>query len=303
VSITDHDNIGAGLELRDTHPAMAVPLSFEWTVPYRQGFFHLGVHNLPRDSACALFRRLCQYTRTAEAGRLPALLAEVTGDRRTLVVLNHPLWDLAGVGAADHVILVRQFLSDYGSHIHALELNGYRSWPENRGVMTLARTWQRPTISGGDRHGCAPNTLLNLTTATSFDDFVHDIREDKRSVVLVMPAYREALVARKLMVAADAMREYPSYPVGRQQWTERVSYEQQGTVRRLSNNWPTGGPFWVRAAVRSFQLATRPPLLKVLCLLVWLAGAASSDTAGPSAFLDADDAPPPTRTSSTERAT
>jgi hypothetical protein len=58
VSITDHDNIDAGLELQREHPCELVPLSFEWTVPYYSGFFHLGVHNLRSESASAVVSAL-----------------------------------------------------------------------------------------------------------------------------------------------------------------------------------------------------------------------------------------------------
>src|SRR5262245_52634260 len=46
VSLTDHDSITAGLELQEHYAARRTPISFEWTVPYGEGFFHLGVHNL-----------------------------------------------------------------------------------------------------------------------------------------------------------------------------------------------------------------------------------------------------------------
>jgi hypothetical protein len=165
VSITDHDTIEAGLELQRQHPCELVPVSFEWTVPFHGGFFHLGVHNLRPESAPALVVALSAYTRHPDVACLSDLLATLDGDRDTLVILNHPLWDLAGIGSTEHVTLLRRFLLEHGAQIHALELNGYRSWRENSGVRTLAETHRFPLISGGDRHGCAPNSLLNLTTA------------------------------------------------------------------------------------------------------------------------------------------
>jgi len=45
VSLTDHDNIDAGLALEDE------PISVEWTVPYERSMLHLGIHNLPPHSA------------------------------------------------------------------------------------------------------------------------------------------------------------------------------------------------------------------------------------------------------------
>jgi hypothetical protein len=287
VSITDHDTIEAGLELQREHPCELVPVSFEWTVPFHSGFFHLGVHNLRPESVSALVAALSAYTRHPDGTCLSDLLETLHGDRDTLVVLNHPLWDLAGIGSRDHITLLRRFLLAHGALIHALELNGYRSWRENSGVKTLAEGYPFPLISGGDRHGCAPNSLLNLTTATSFGAFVREVREGRQSVVLVMPEYRTELVARKLAVAADAIRWYPSYPLGQQRWIDRVSYERHGVVHPLSHHWPEGGPRWVRCAIRAFQLGASAPLLPLLRATVHLAGAASSDHGSPASLMEA----------------
>ena len=291
VSITDHDNIDASLELQGQRPDPCVPISFEWTVPYAAGFFHLGIHNLQWASASVVVAALSAYTRRPDGERLPDLLEMLNSDRETLVVLNHPLWDLAGIGPTEHVALLRRFLCDHSAKIHALELNGYRSWRENSGVRTLAEAAHVPLISGGDRHGGAPNSLLNLTTAASFGAFVREVREGRESVVLVMPEYRTDLVARKLAVAADAIRWYPSYPPGQQRWTDRVSYEQHGVVRSLSAHWPGGGPAWVRCVMRAFQVGASAPLLPLLRATVRLAGAASSDHASPVSLMEASSGP------------
>jgi hypothetical protein len=128
--------------------------------------------------------------------------------------------------------------------------------------------------------------LLNLTEATSFGEFARDIRQQRRSVVLVMPEYRQSLVARKLAVASDALREYPSHPMGQRRWIDRVSYERNGETRRLSDAWPKGGPWWVRCATRAFEIATSAPLLPALRLLVWLAGASTSHRASPRMAIE-----------------
>src|SRR5580765_5995617 len=168
VSITDHDTVGANLELQKNHANSAVPISCEWTVPFHEGFLHLGVHNLPSGQATDVFARLSRHTQDPHPGELLQLLESLSEDPGILIVLNHPLWDLAGVGSARHVGLVRRFLTEHRDVIHALELNGYRSWRENIGVQALQREYPMPLISGGDRHGCAPNALLNLTTASGF---------------------------------------------------------------------------------------------------------------------------------------
>lgn len=293
VSITDHDSIDAPLALRASGAASAdVPLSVEWTVPFERGFLHLGVHNLSPAQGEEIFAALSAHTQQRAFGRLTELLDLLCGDPEALIVLNHPLWDLADIGAVEHAALVRRFLDEHRERIHALELNGYRSWTENAGAIALANAVSLPVISGGDRHGCAPNALLNLTAATSFGEFANEIRERRRSVVLVMPEYRQSLVARKLAVACDALHEYPSYPQGQQRWVDRVSYERDGETRCLSKAWPDGGPWWVRCATRSFEIATSAPLLPALRLLVWLAGASTSDRESPRIAMDSPAALP-----------
>jgi hypothetical protein len=295
VSITDHDCIEACFELqRSDLNAVPVPLSFEWTVPFGEGYFHLGVHNLGPESMSALLPAMTAYTLTGTPETLPALLALLNEDPRLLLVLNHPLWDLAGVGPERHVVLLRRLLGEHGRLLHALELNGYRSWSENRAVAPLARAHGLPLVSGGDRHGCAPNSLLNVTTAQTFGEFVQELRERRESTILVMPEYRQELVTRKLQVLGDTIRTYPGSPAGQQRWADRVTYEEDGAVHALSEEWVDGGPAWVRVTVRAFQAGTSARILPLFRALVWITRAACSDRAAPAslgaaAFL----APPP----------
>jgi hypothetical protein len=282
VSITDHDSIDAPLALRARAPAARdLPLSVEWTVPFERGFLHLGVHNLAPARAEEIFAALSAHSKLQAFADLTELLELLAGDPETLVVMNHPLWDLAGLGAVEHAALLRRFLDQHRRRIHAIEVNGYRSWTENVGAIALASAVSLPVVSGGDRHGCAPNALLNLTAATSFGEFAAEIREHGPSVVLVMPEYRQSLVARKLAVASDALRAYPSYPPGQQRWTDRVLYERNGETRCLAEEWPGGGPWWVRCATRAFTIATSAPLLPAVRLMVWLAGASTSHQPDP----------------------
>ena len=51
VSLTDHDSIEAPLLLRVLDECRNTPVSVEWTVPAGGTFVHLGVHNLPVESA------------------------------------------------------------------------------------------------------------------------------------------------------------------------------------------------------------------------------------------------------------
>jgi hypothetical protein len=257
VSLSDHDDLRAGLDLQAVEPSWRAPLSFEWTVPYGPGYFHFGVHNLPPADAQAWFARLGAFTADPEPSALPELLDALNAEPDLLIVFNHPWWDLAGVGADTHAVLLQHFLRAHADRLHALELNGYRSRLENDRVRLLASEVDLPVISGGDRHGCAPNALLNLTRAKTFAEFVDEVR-DGRSDVLIMPEYRQHLLLRTLASASDVMRHYP-WRHERQHWTDRVTYEADG-LKPLSAVWPGGGPFWVRSSVRVLHLLTSPLL-------------------------------------------
>jgi hypothetical protein len=93
--------------------------------------------------------------------------------------------------------------------------------------------------------------VLNLTRASSFAEFVAEVREDGRSDVLLMPEYRESRVLRTLEAVADVLRHYPNHPQGQFLWTNRVfiDLEDEG-VHPLSDYWKRGGPVWVRVALR-----------------------------------------------------
>lgn len=263
VSITDHDTVMAGFDLQRFYACRCAPISFEWTVPYGRGYFHLGVHNLPAGASSEWFSRLTAFTARRSSDRLGDLLADLSRQPDLLVVFNHPCWDLAGIGDEEHAKQLRCFVSGHRSQIHALELNGYRSSGENVSVQTLARTTGLPVISGGDRHGCAANALLNVTRAETFAEFAVEVR-DGVSDVVVMPEYRQPLAVRMLAAAVDVMRSYRSYPVGRRHWTDRVSWETAGTVRPLSYHWPRGGPLWVRGGVAALRAIGSPIMLRVI---------------------------------------
>lgn len=263
VSVTDHDDISAGLELQDLYANRRAPVSFEWTVPCGDGFFHIGVNNLPVDSASDWYARLNAVTTSLSREPLADIFADLHALPGTLLVFCHPLWDLAGVGQTEHTRQLRRFLVAHKSHLHAVELNGYRSRQENAGAQALALSAGLPLISGGDRHGCAPNAILNVTHARSFAEFAAEMR-DGASHIVIMPEYRQNLTARKLASASDVLRRYGADPTGRVDWTDRVSCERDGNVRPLSFHWPDGGPFWVRSSVRAFRLIASPVVLPVI---------------------------------------
>jgi len=242
VSITDHDDIRAPMLLRSLASARQIPVSLEWTVPYGTSAFHLGIHNLPSAAGSEWMRRMEKFTAIPVAERpawlLTKMLAELDELPGVLTVVNHPLWDLYRIGDEKHRFLLNDFLAVNGQFCHALELNGLRHWDENRAVAKLAAQWNQTLVSGGDRHGVEPNANLNLTRATSFTEFVHELRRERHSHILFMPQYAEPWKHRILNSTLDAIRNYPDFPEGTRRWDQRVYHpDAEGNIRPLSELW------------------------------------------------------------------
>jgi hypothetical protein len=245
VSITDHDDINAPMLLRSVPSSRHIPVSVEWTVPFGCTAFHLGIHNLPSATGAAWMERLAVFTALPVETRSPKLLTEILAELDeipgVLIVFNHPLWDLYRVGKDKHEVLVNEFLAVHGQFVHALELNGLRDWKENRETSTLAGKWNQLVISGGDRHGVEPNANVNLTHATSFNEFVHEVRRERQSHVLFMPQYAEPWKHRILQSTLDAIRDYPHFPEGSRTWDERVYHpDMDGAMQPMTRLWTTG---------------------------------------------------------------
>lgn len=263
VSISDHDNINAPMLLRSVPSARQIPVSVEWTVPYGGiQAFHLGVHNLPSARAVEWMGRLKAFTAKPVVPDLAGILNDLHNEPNVLVVFNHPMWDLYLVGRDRHDFLVNEFLLKYGVYLHALELNGLRHWDENRAVKRLAEKWNMLLISGGDRHGVEPNANINLTNATSFTEFVHEIRKERKSSVLFMPQYAEPWKHRILQSTIDAIRDYPDFPQGSRTWDERVYHpDANGVDRPLKSLWPDGNaPSVMRYGIAIVKLLGRGPV-------------------------------------------
>jgi hypothetical protein len=256
VSITDHDNINAPMLLRTVPSARQIPVSVEWSAPYGEQSFHLGVHNLPSARAKRWMATLAEYTAHPSDARLTEILAALNAEPNVLVIFNHPMWDLYLIGQEKHEFLVNEFLQKNGAFLHALELNGLRHWEENRATRHLAAKWHTLLISGGDRHGVEPNANINLTNATSFTEFVHEVRREKKSDILFMPQYAEPWKHRILQSTIDAVRNYPEFPLGSRNWDERVYHpDRNGIIRPLSEVWPAGkAPRAMRAVIGAVQL-------------------------------------------------
>lgn len=224
VSLSDHDNIEAGALLSISDPSAQLPISVEWTVPFRQTYFHIGVHNLPVFEAWAWMDRMKIFTASPDESVLAEMFEALGADPSTLLVFNHPMWDEKPIGLELHRELVDIFWKRYGQFLHAIELNGLRPWAENESVVRFAQGCRVPLISGGDRHAREPNACLNLTNATSFGEFVNEIRSDRWSDILFMPHYRENFKARIVQNMCEVLREDDQHSLGWKKWSDRIFY-------------------------------------------------------------------------------
>ena len=233
ISLSDHDNIEAGMHLNMLGGTACVPISVEWTVPFEETEFHIAVHNLPATQATGWMREFAAATAKPKMETLRGLFTALDGEPNVLVILNHPYWDANSIGRQEHRKYLRSFLAKFLPSLHALEVNGMRSRRETREVLQLGAKLGMPVISGGDRHGCEPNAVLNLTKARSFEEFVSEIREQKRSEILLMPQFFEPLQLRLIENAWHALADAPG-EFGRRHWMTRVFIEEDGVTIALS---------------------------------------------------------------------
>ncbi len=248
VALTDHDSIEAPSLLRRIDETRDIPFSLEWSVPFGEAIFHLGVHNLPSNRVHQIVAELAAYTQDPSSRNLTELMAMLDQLTEVLVIFNHPLWDLRSMGQKRFLPALERFLLEHGRFLHAFELNATRGCEENNEVVRLAERWQQIIISGGDRHGREPSAAVNLTRAQTFEEFVDEIRRQRRSHVLLMPHYAEPVCMRTTETLLDVIREYPEYAAGSRRWDERVFYrdEETGVERPVSSYWNRPPAFFRR---------------------------------------------------------
>lgn len=273
VSITDHDSIQANADIREEIGNDLAPVSMEWTVPFGRAYFHLGIHNMPVDQADEISRILLDYTFAEgppDNARLHEIFCMLNAIPQVLIIFNHPVWDIEMIGQAAHNELLREFVAEHIKSMHAIEVNGFRPWSENRAAIALAEECGLPLISGGDRHCLHSNTMINVTDAGSFSEFVDEIRVEQRSNIVVMPEYREPLALRQVSSMADIMGYFPDFPEGRRQWFERVYFDaEDGTgVRSLASHWAGQGPAWHRWLIRLLSVLSHKALRPLYHLTV-----------------------------------
>ncbi len=260
VSLSDHDDIEAGMSLQALDASRTVPISVEWTVPFGTTFFHIGVHNILPMHARMVMQCLEAFTAQPDPANLGTIFSDLHSHPATLIIFNHPLWDEKGIGAALHRETVLDFLRQHQEFIHAFELNGLRPWHENDLAIQLAAQWNKPVISGGDRHAVEPNAILNATNAGTFAEFVEEVREDRHSEVLVMQHYHEGHVSRIFHNMLDVFRTYDDHGRGWTEWGDRVFFTSEtGEVRSLRQYWGENPPSAVAIFAGFMRLAGQLP--------------------------------------------
>jgi len=183
LAITDHDEFAGSLALMRNRPDLTgrLALSEELSLWFQGHLFHLGVSHLPESAVEETHIRM---QAAARGGRYDELF-ETLAASGCLVVLNHPL--IAWAKGAE-TIPITDLLSRYGWAIHALEVNGMRTREENDRVLELARHWRKPVVGGGDSHLLVASSILSLSRAATFKDFIAEVK-DGHAVPFVTPDY------------------------------------------------------------------------------------------------------------------
>ena len=126
----------------------------------------------------------------------------------------------------------------------------------------MAEALGYPLVTGGDRHGCKPNTVINLTNSKTFAEFVEEIRVDKHSEVVLMPEYRQPLHSRQLQSFSEILKDYPEFPNGRKQGFDRIHIDAGDGkgVQKVSIHWKDGTPKWLQWAIWTLAVFGSPKM-------------------------------------------
>ena len=232
LAITDHDEFAGSLDLLRSRPDLngRIAVSEELSLWFQGHLFHLGVSRMPEREVEETHARI---QAAARGGRYDELF-ETLAASGCLVVLNHPL---VAWGPGAETIPVTELLSRYGWAIHALEVNGMRTREENDRVLELARRWRKPVVGGGDSHLLVASSVLSLSRAATFADFVAEVK-DGHAVPFVTPNYfapiRWKLFLRVIFFISHyrQIASYKGEPVAAMLEHRRVLLDPVGAVSR-----------------------------------------------------------------------
>jgi len=232
LAITDHDEFAGSLALLRGRPDLdgRIAVSEELSLWYQGHLFHLGVSGIPESGIDETHARI---QAAARGGRYDELF-ETLAASRCLVVLNHPLIAWA---PGPEAIPITDLLTRYGWAIHALEVNGMRCREENDRVLELARQWRKPVVGGGDSHLLVASSILSLSQAASYRDFIAEVKGG-RSVPFVTPDYFAPLKWKlflRVLFFMSRYRQIASYkgqPVAAMLGRRRVLLDPVGSASR-----------------------------------------------------------------------
>jgi hypothetical protein len=232
-TITDHDEFAGNLALARSRPDLngRIAVSEELSLWFERHLFHLGVCHLPESGVEETHAQIQSAARDRRYGELFEILAA----SRCLIILNHPL--VAWAPGA-RTIPAADLLSRYGWAIHALEVNGMRSREENDRVLELARQWRKPVVGGGDSHLLVASSVISLSRATTFQDFIAEVK-DGHAVPFVTPEYFAPLkwkLTLRVLFFISRYRQIASYkgkPVSAMLERRTVLLDPVGTASRV----------------------------------------------------------------------
>ena len=126
------------------------------------------------------------------------------------------------------------------------------------------------STAGGWRrsHRCEPSACLNLTRSESFTEFVHEVRQERRSDVLFMPQYAEPMSLRIFRTGMDVIRYYPEYAAGSRKWDERIFHpDAHGVERPLAAIWKQS-PMFIEGIFSALRCFEHAPVQRALRLVL-----------------------------------
>jgi predicted metal-dependent phosphoesterase TrpH len=240
LAITDHDEFAGSVALLRSRPHLTgctngrIAIGEELSLWFQGHLFHLGVSHMPESAVEETHTRI---QAAARGGRYDELF-ETLAASGCLVVLNHPL--IAWAKGAEK-IPVTDLLSRYGWAIHALEVNGMRTREENDRVLDLARHWRKPVVGGGDSHLLVASSILSLSRAATFTDFIAEVK-DGYAVPFVTPDYFAPLQWKlflRVLFFISRYRQIASYkgqPVAAMLERRKVLLDPVGSASRAFLN-------------------------------------------------------------------
>src|SRR5262249_30097153 len=134
-------------------------------------------------------------------------------------------------------------------------------WKENAEVTRLAAGLERRVVSGVDRHAREPNACMNLTNATTFAEFVDEVRGRGCSEVLFMNQHREPLELRIIQNMCEILVDDPDHSLGWTKWSDRVFYLcDEGEAKPVRQLWGKNFPSVVNQFIGLMGFARHPQI-------------------------------------------